>query len=250
MNWLISNLRSVRPDCFGGKAVEMQPDRPAALAFGHDNVAVGEPQAEGCGAFQEIVEVGLRPHTPGVFAFVHPCGIVPWYAVLPMHEGPYLVMHYLCQFMDEHRHPSGGYRLRSFGYDNNCNVEASIRKCMRQKSSQDLGTHERVTLQDLRGLSLFIDAYHVEKHKRLHCRTALHPSEENKKWREKINTQAVEQLWCQLNRHKAKLRHMSPILFEFTLLVILHVRNSYSIRQKFCPDVADEDLSSSSGSSD
>ena len=234
----------------------MERARQAALGPVSDKVALDQGESgpseviEGCGAVEEVVEVALRVHTPGVFAFVFPCGIVPWFAVLPMHEGPYLAMHYLCEFMDEHRNASGEFRLRSFGYDNNCTVEASIRKSLRQKFSQRTCTHERVTLQDLQGLSLFIDAYHVDKHKREHCRTALHPSKECKKWSQKINTQAVEQLWIQLNRHKGKLRHMSPIMFEFTLLVILHVRNSFSIRQKFGPDVPDEDLSSSSESSD
>jgi hypothetical protein len=185
--------------------------------------AAAQDDGVGCGVRTEEPAGGVSLRMPGVFALAFPCGIVPWYDVMQRHEGPRLALHYLAQFMDLHRETDGSRRLQSFGYDNNCALEAVLAKLQRTCADQ-CGPTERgpVSLEALADVAKFIDAHHVAKHKQERCRTELHP-DAVLAWH--VNTEVVEQLWSRLNRHKAKLRNMSAPMFDFTLLCILHESN-------------------------
>ena len=101
------------------------------------------------------------------------------------------------------------------GHDDACHLHDTISKAARQgiPAAQEM----------LISVDFFIDAWHLRGPKRKSCQEKFNPN--TRPFAPKKNTEAAEQTWAYLNKHRHSLRYCGRAAFEIHVLWIVCWRN-------------------------
>ncbi len=141
----------------------------------------------------------------GILVASHSCGVVLGYEELIRSESNKSVIDLLKKIFMTTDH-NYNYCL----YDNACHLDETI------KSNSDQHTI-------LNAISFFIDRFHLKNHVRKCCQTTYNPYLE--KALEKLNSQACEQKFSVVNKHKYAVKHMTQYHFIFYFFCIFDSLN-------------------------
>lgn len=167
----------------------------------------GRPQD--CNTEKEFV--GKKWHqTRGVLNAVFGCGVAASLKEMFGHESKTQV----CLLMETLRESTQG-RIKNFGYDDGCHLHETLEKAAREGNE--------LAQQFLRECDIFIDAWHLRGHTRPSCKEKFNPAD--RAYGVRKNTEAAEQCWRYLNKHRHSLRYQSGPGFELHLLWVSRNRN-------------------------
>ncbi len=95
-------------------------------------------------------------------------------------------------------------------YDNACHLDETIKANLNQHTI-------------LNNMSCYIDRFHLKNHVRICCQITYNPYHE--KALEKLNSQACEQKFSVVNKHKHAVKHMTQYHFIFYFYCIFDSLN-------------------------
>lgn len=148
--------------------------------------------------------------TAGVLSAVHPCGVTA--AVRPMVRCESRVQ---VSALLEHLRAVSKQGIVNVGYDDACHLFPALLTAA-LKGSQ-------AASDAVEDMDFFIDAFHLRGHKRKVCQTLLNPK--LRAYGSRTNTQAAEQGWRYLNKHKNSLRFCEKDSFLMHLLWVVKRKN-------------------------
>ena len=173
------------------------------------DVSQAVPSAVECNTGKEDVKCTWYK-SRGLLCAAYPCGIVASIREMFVAESKLQVCALLETLIQE-----SGQRIVHVGYDDACHLW----DCLNKARQDGRGT----AADALQTVDFFIDAFHLTGHKRPSCQQNFNPA--TRPWASKQNTQAAEQTWKYLNKHRACLKFCNPESFMLHLLWVCYRRN-------------------------
>ena len=188
----------------------------------------GCESAPGCKKSSNIKK--FHSTTAGVFCLVRPCGLVVSFSEMLSHESCSQLLRFLINLLD------GSNAIRCIGYDRTCQFVPFLRR-LRNASPPNPAAEYLLKLLDF-----MVDGFHVEKHTGTECILGdplceFHPLLEKFKKYNSPNTEAAEQFFSWLSRHKNSTKYMQQDVFFFYLYCNFNRRNNYLLTKKNRPTI-------------
>jgi len=170
----------------------------------------------------------MNTYSRGHLFFVHPCGIIRYWAPLYRSEDPTQVSLPTIKFCSLIIQVCTVAMISTIFlfYDNMCNLE---RLKLWDCNPKDFTKEARLGFSVFNRINKGVDALHIKNHVRVECRNEYPKVIENlRSTFERPNTEAAEQTFVWLGRFKRLLNSMSKRKHHFFLHSLVRERNEYT----------------------